>query len=234
MQKLLKKGKLYSREERSEKLLERARQKIVDVREIMLNKIPYELLFAATEAAQTVLIYAGLFPPTPRVVLSKLKILEKEKLLDQHFVDIYEEIVVMVEKIEKGTLSELSGKEIDASLRKVRVFIVKMEEILLNLEQKEREKSMTLAYRDSIKLCEKALRSRLKKVPSTDYGKILLFKKEFIDKGIVGKTHYTTLSDLYAYHKNKKAARELEKDKYLDRTHIKSLELAIEDIIKSK
>lgn len=233
MHKLLKKGKLYSREERAEKLIERAREKLVSVKDITLSKIPYELLYAATEAAQTALIFAGFFPPTPRDVLSKLKILEKEKILEQHYVGIYDELLLLIEKIERGTLGEFTGKEIESWLKKVRIFILKMEEILLNLEEKEREKNMLSAYKESMSLCEKALKSRFKTLPANDYQKIILFKKEFVDKGRIGKIHYATLSDLYAYLKNKKARKELEKEKYLDKTYIKSLELAIEDIVRS-
>ncbi|MBI5148792.1 nucleotidyltransferase domain-containing protein [Candidatus Pacearchaeota archaeon] len=232
MHKLLKKGELYSREERAEKLIERAREKLIDVRNILLDKIPYELLYAATEAAQTALIYAGFFPPTPRDVLTKLMILERQKMLEGHYIDIYEEILLLIEKIEKGTLGEFTGKEIESWLLKIKSFILKMEEILLKLEKQEREKNMLLAYQESISLCEKALQSKYKKIPETDAEKIRLFKKEFVDTGKIGKTHYFTLAELYAYHRNKKARKELEKEKYLDKTYIKSLELAISEVIR--
>jgi len=84
-----------------------------------------------------------------------------------------------------------------------------------------------------MKICEEILKKKFKNIPKDDYKKIELFKKEFVDKGLIDKTHYYTLNELYEYKNRKKTKKKIE-EKYLKGTYLKTLELAIKDIMNKK
>ena len=233
LHRLLKKGQLYSSIEKSERLLERAKEKIGENKAIFLEKMPYEILMSMTESAQTVLMYYEKVPPSPKDVVAELKkVFLSKKLIDEQLVNDYDESYELVRKIRRGRLTEFSGKDFDRYFAKAKCFIFAMEDLLIKLEQERKEKAMLKAYEDSLKLCEKALKKKIRKLPQTDKERIEQFKKYFIDTGLVDTSHYITLRELYDYKESKEKRKELEKDKYLDNIHIKSLELAVKDLAR--
>jgi len=232
LKKLLQKGELYVTEQRAEKLIENAKRDIAEARQISLEKIPFEILMVMTEAAQMALMYYGKFPPAPRHVAYELRnVFVKEKLLEEDIVEDFEDIFETVEKIHRGTLSEVTGRDIDSSVKKAKEFINVMEELMLKLEHRKRESGMEDIYKACMALCEQALKKKLKNLPKSDAEKINLFKKEFIDTKIIGLSHFKTLDDLHKYHTSKKRRKTLEKEKYLDGTYIRSLRIAMKDVL---
>ena len=109
-----------------------------------------------------------------------------------------------------------------------------MEDLMINFEKIQRKNLMYNTYDKTIKLCELILKKKRKKIPKKDLGKIKLFKKEFVDKGLIDKSHYITINELYAYRHGKKSRKKLEKSKYIDNTYLKTLELAIEELLLKK
>lgn len=232
LKKLLQKGEVYSTEQRAEKLIELAKSKLNEIRQIALEKVPFEILMAMTESAQMALMYYKKFPPAPKNIAYELRNAFVEKgLLPVSIVEFYEDMFETVMKIQKGTLSEFNGKDIDKSLGRAKMFLAVIERLLLSLEHKRREKGMEESYKTCMELCNKALKKKIKNLPKNDLGKIRLFKKKFIDTKLVGKSHYKTLADLYEYRTSKRRRKSLEKEKYLDGTYIRSLKIAMKDVI---
>jgi len=232
LKKLLQKGEAYSTEQRAEKLIEIAKLKLSEIREIALEKVPFEILMAMTESAQMALMYYKKFPPAPKNIAYELRNAFVEKgLLSNSMVESYEDMFETVMKIQKGTLSEFNGKDIDKSLNRAKIFLTVIEKLLLSLEYKRREKGMEESYKTCMELCDKALKKKTKNLPKNDLDKIRLFKKKFVDTKIVGKSHYTTLADLYEYRTSKRRRKSLEKEKYLDGTYIRSLKIVMKDLL---
>lgn len=231
LHKLLEKGQLYSTDEKAEKLLLRANQFINDNREIMLNKIPFQILMSMTESVQTILMYFDRFPPDPKNVSKELKALTKTNpMITEKLIAEYDEVYQLVSKITRGTLSEFSGHDFDRYYSLSKRFITEVEDILIMLEKEKKENDMSDAFKNCMSLCDKALKKSGRSVPSDPENKIIQFKKYFIDTGLIDVNHYTTLKELYEYCSSKEKRVELEKDKYLDRIHVKTLRLAIEDV----
>lgn len=232
LKKLLQKGEIYSTEQRAEKLIELAKSRINDIRQIALEKVPFEILMAMTESAQMALMYYKKFPPAPRNIACELRNAFVQKgLLPNSIVESYEDMFDTVLKIQKGTLSEFNGKDIDKSLNRAKIFLTVIEKLLLSLEHKRREKGMEESYKTCMELCNKALKKKIKNLPKNDLDRIKLFRKKFVDTKLVGKSHYTTLADLYEYRTSKRRRKSLEKEKYLDGTYIRSLKIAMKDIL---
>ena len=232
---LLKKKKIYSTEEKMETLIERAEDNMNKVRSIMLNDTPAEILKIITESAQIILMYEDKFVIDPDMIIKELKKLVNKDILTRECVDIYEEIVDIVEKIRDGYLTKFTGKDLDRFLKKSKEFISKTEEAVAKIEEIDKKEKIKEVYMESMRLCEKALekikgKKEIKKIPKSDLDKIRYFKKYFIDPGLIDKTHLETLKELYDYIKRKKNVN-INEDKYTDKIHLRSLELALKNII---
>jgi len=224
--KLIASGKLYSIDEKAERLMARAIEEFIEVRKILM-KAPWILLDTMTIAGQIMLSYLGIFTTSANETKKMLE-KNKEKLgLSNAYIDFYDDLIKINEKIAKGTLSEFTAVEIDKYTFKVKAFIKESENILLNLEKETEKRSIKEAYDYAIKICERAL-TRLGKVPKNDKEKIELFKKYFVDTKKVKAIHYKTLEELYNYVKGKGK----KKPKYVDKVYLKTMEIAINKLLK--
>ncbi|OIO40077.1 hypothetical protein AUJ10_03920 [Candidatus Pacearchaeota archaeon CG1_02_31_27] len=229
---LLNENKIYSREEKSERLLERAKEKLKNVREKLLIEVPAELLGIVTKSLQIVLMQKDIFVSSTRDCMILIKELENYGL-ETKYIDFYNELVDLNRKIERGTLSEFNGKDFQKWFSKVELFVLRMETLMVKFEKSKISETLNKTYNETMKICEEILKKKFKNIPKDDYKKIELFKKEFVDKGLIDKTHYYTLNELYEYKNRKKTKKKIE-EKYLKGTYLKTLELAIKDIMNKK
>ncbi|MBS3166580.1 nucleotidyltransferase domain-containing protein [Candidatus Woesearchaeota archaeon] len=221
---LLKKGKIYSIEERSEKLIEQAEKDVDLAGDIFLREICHEILMAMTESAQIVLSYYGKYPPFPKNVLQELKKVFKEnEIINKIAIDNYEEIYMVSKKIEFEQLLRLEGKEIDKYHEKAKDFIKIMEEILIHLQNKKDKKNFEKLYKAILQVCERLIKKEHKIIPKQDLKKISILKKEISSK------NFATLINLYNYiHSNKEFKQSL------DYQEIKNIYLVLDGLYNGK
>jgi len=122
------KERVYNKEEKAERLLERSDLLALNNRHLLLGAIT-NLANAGTEAAQILLLFDGKFMLNKQEIAHELEA-RYVKTLGRGVVDTYTEIVDLEEKISKGTLSEFSAKNLDYYLERLKVFIGKVEEML--------------------------------------------------------------------------------------------------------
>ena len=124
----LDKGKLFNKEERAERLMERSERSELKNRELLLDSIQ-NLSNAGTEIAQILLLVDNQFSLDKEDIAKKLSKNYKEEL-GEEIIGNYREIIDLEEKMKKGVLSEFSGENLDYYLGKINVFIKKVETIL--------------------------------------------------------------------------------------------------------
>ncbi|MFH1376790.1 MAG: nucleotidyltransferase domain-containing protein [Candidatus Woesearchaeota archaeon] len=126
----IKKKTVYSREERAEKLLERAEKFHSENRDLLLDTISL-LSNAATESAQILLLFDN------KIIFNKEKILEslKKKYSKEINLGTYQEIIDLEKKARKGTLTEFSGKNLSYYTNKVQNFIEQIEILTLKISE---------------------------------------------------------------------------------------------------
>lgn len=117
---LVKSKKIHGKDIKSERLVSRSGELLVENREFMLSSIE-ELFLAVTEAAQIFLVAKGKVVFNPRKVLKELG-----NYLDA---GIYFELLDLHEKANKGLLSEFSGEDLDYYSGKVKLFIDSLEKL---------------------------------------------------------------------------------------------------------
>jgi len=125
---LVNEKKLYYKEEKAEKLMERSDNNFIKNRQLLLDSLA-TLSAAATEAAQILLFFDN------KLILNKKKIseeLEKNyvKEIGDEIIGNYKEIIDLEEKMEKGALSEFTAENLDYYLDKMKRFIARIEEML--------------------------------------------------------------------------------------------------------
>lgn len=119
---IIKALKQSAREERADRLLQRAESYLYSTKEKLMKCLPI-LLQAATEAFQLFLLLHG------EVAINKRKIASKiEEFGDfQHESGSYLELIDLQEKAQKGVLSEFTGENVDHYKRDVEAIIKKVE-----------------------------------------------------------------------------------------------------------
>ena len=122
------KERVYNKEEKAERLLERSDLLALNNRHLLLGAIS-NLANAGTEAAQILLLFDGKFLLNKQEIAHELEA-RYVKTLGRGVVDTYMEIVDLEEKVTRGTLSEFSAKNLDYYLERLKVFIGKVEEML--------------------------------------------------------------------------------------------------------
>jgi predicted nucleotidyltransferase/uncharacterized protein YfkK (UPF0435 family) len=219
---LIEEGKLYSIDEKMERMMARAIESLMGVREKLL-KVPYMLLQCLTIAGQMMLSYLGIYTTSANETRNML-IKHKEKLkLSNSFIEDYTELIRINEKIMKGTLSEFRPSEIDAWIEKIRKHIKDTEEVLIRCENEMKVKETEEIYNEVMKLCEDMLMLKAKKIPPQDKAKIELFKLLFVETKLIDKSYYDALTELYSCVKQKKSV-------VFDKVYLRAFRAALEEI----
>ncbi len=118
---LVHKGHVYNRTEKSERLIERTYSYGVKNRELMLEALA-EIFFACMEASEIFLLSRRTILFEPKKMAAELERLGITKA------DIFRDIADLMEKAEKGVLSEFTGENIDHYSLKARAFIGEIED----------------------------------------------------------------------------------------------------------
>jgi uncharacterized protein (UPF0332 family)/predicted nucleotidyltransferase len=204
LQILLRKGRLAGTAEQVEVLIGRAPSKLDRARRIFLEEVTADLLGALTDAAHAVLMFAGVAPPAARHIGMELRRAFVSKgLLDEHTVAIYEDMFELCSKIEHGELVRLSGRELDVYLSKAVTFIERLEKLFDILDVAKRKRIIEETHELAFDTCRLALKRRGQIPPKKPEQLIAVFKRHFIDTGLVAKEH---LEVLYKIHTAKRAA----------------------------
>ena len=118
---LVHKGHVYNRGEKVERLVDRTYYYKVANRQLLLDALN-ELFLASLEAAQIFLMTKGHLNFDPKKMVSELR---KHNLKN---LDGFVDIVDLIEKVNKGVLSEFTGENADHYGEKIKNFVNEIEE----------------------------------------------------------------------------------------------------------
>ncbi|MBS3133938.1 hypothetical protein J4214_01780 [Candidatus Woesearchaeota archaeon] len=120
-----------------DKLLERVKGKLISV-------VAEDLYYAVLNPAQAILMAYGVNPPTPLETISLLReiFVKKEKLLEEKYVKILEDIRDYYKKIEHQKIKEIEGKEVDRLLKDTKDFLERIKKLFKEIEKKKENESI--------------------------------------------------------------------------------------------
>jgi len=173
----------------------------------LLDILVMDIYWGTLTPTQGLLMMYGLAPPTHKetVKLFREVFVEKEKLVEKKYADIFEEIVIKYYKgYEHGTLKKISGDELQKVYKNALDYIIKLKELRGQIEKRMQDKSIQQVYNDVFGMIGCLLGK------SGEVAIVKAFDEEFIKQG---KMPHRFLESLKFIAKTKKDTEELIKDK---------------------
>jgi uncharacterized protein (UPF0332 family)/predicted nucleotidyltransferase len=147
IKRLLQMGEIRPSKEAVEKYIERGPKRIRRVENAKIYMVVEDCYYAMLESAQAVLMFLGKSPPRPGDAPEMLrKTLIPMKLLDEKTIAYLEGVIEIRKRVEHKNVKKISGQEIDDWLKKTRVFVKKMQDMIVKIEVMKRESMIEKSY----------------------------------------------------------------------------------------
>jgi uncharacterized protein (UPF0332 family) len=158
-----------------------------------LNEIATEdIYWGIITPSQAILMLYGLAPPTPKETIALMKevFVEKEKILEQKYVDILEKVIGIYKKFEKEELKTISGKEIDILLEQSSDYMKRLKELMKQIEERMAEGEIEKVYSSVMDLVKKILGE------VSEASILVKFEKELVEKAKVSSRNLDLLKEI--------------------------------------
>ena len=195
-----------------EKLLDRVKGKLISV-------VAEDLYYAVLNPAQAVLMAYGVNPPTPVETINLLReiFVKKEKLLEEKYVKLLEEIRDYYKKIEHSKVKEVEGKEIDRLLLETREYIERLKKLYKEIEKRKENEGV----KDIHNACIAVTKDVFSIFDIEKSENLELELKKLSDKGEIPNKYYEIFKRVNALKKQKLNKVEGEKIRKEAREYIK-------------
>jgi len=173
-----------------EQMLQRVKFKL---KEIGMEDIFYSLL----TPSQAALMMYGVPPSTPKETPELLRdtFVKKAKLLEDKYVDILEKTIKTRKELEHGTITELSGKEVDELLTNAEKYLKRIRRLFSQIEKMKEKESVLHIYETIVTIIRDIL--RLEGVERVKNDEILrLFEKEMVHMGKIPEKYLRMLHEI--------------------------------------
>ena len=172
----------------------------------LLDIAVLDIYWGVLTPSQGILMMFGLAPPTPKETVKIIKevFVEKEKLLEQKYVDILEGIRAYYKEYEDGKHKSISGIELDKMVKNALDFIKRLKQLREQIEKRIQDKSIRQVHADVFGMLEALLGKK------GEAQVMKTFEEELVKKG---KMPQRLLDNLKFIVKTKKEFEELDKDK---------------------
>lgn len=198
---LLKMGKIKPSPEAIEMMMQTGDQFLQRIK-LKLKEIGLEdFHWALTTTSQAALMLFGLPPPTPKETAGVLRevFVKKEKILDEKYVKIYEEVYKIRKDIERGTKKEVTGKEIDELTKKANQYLNEMKTLFQKIETQKETENITKTQEDLIQILKELY--KVEEIEFKEQKYLENFKKHFIE---TNKLPNQILTNLKEFEKSRK------------------------------
>jgi len=173
-----------------DKLLDRTKQKLLSV-------VGEDLFYAVMNPTQAALMLYGLPPPTPKEAVKLMEeiYVKKEKMLEQKYVDILENIRQTFKDIEHKKLKEVSGSDVDKLIKDCKAYLDRIKKLFIEIQKRNEEETVVEIHNTSLNLTKDLLEElgaegvTVDKMPS-------LFKKLVCDGEKVPVKYHKVLLDI--------------------------------------
>ena len=169
-----------------EKTQEIAKRKMLDI-------VIGDIYWGVITPSQGMLMLYGLPPTNPKETVNEMKriFVDEEKMLEQKYADILEEIVIKYYKgYEHQKIKEVSGKEIDKLLKNSKDYLKRLKELREELEKRMTEKTFQEIYENVFKLLKSLFGKKAESSLIKEY------EKEIVNRGKGNPKFLHTLNNL--------------------------------------
>ncbi len=196
IKRLLQMGEIRPSKEAVEKYIERGPKRIRRVENAKIYMVVEDCYYAMLESAQAVLMFLGKTPPRPSDAPDTLrKTLVKMKFLDDAVVKDLEDIIEIRKGVEHKRIKSVTGVDLDGWINKTKVFVKKMQQLIVKIEVLKREgivdKSYTIMSETALTLLK-----ALDKIPKKDEALVSAFETHLVKPGLIHERYLDVFSDL--------------------------------------
>jgi uncharacterized protein (UPF0332 family)/predicted nucleotidyltransferase len=177
-----------------------------------------DIYYALLTPSQAALMLYGVAPPAPRETAELMKeiFVKKEKLMEEKFVKILENIIQVRKDIEHGTKKGITGKEIDQLLGDADKYLKRLKRLFSQIEKGKEEEDMVRIYDNIVTIIRDVLRMEgIEKV--SDVAIVKTFEDELIAQGKIPAKFLRSLNEIIKakkdYDEKKLTKQEVEKVK---------------------
>ena len=195
IKRLLQMGEIRPSKEAVEKFIERGPQRIKRVENAKMYMVVEDCYYAMLESAQAVLMFLGRSPPRPSDAAAELrKSLLENKFLEEKMVKDLEAIIELRKQVEHKKVKSISGQVLDSWIEKTKVFVKKMQGLIVKIEILKRENMIDkshLIMADTTLTLLKALKVQVKGKPLAK-----AFEEELVKPGLVSEKYLDVFLEL--------------------------------------
>ncbi len=163
-----------------------------------INELGMEdIFYAILTPSQAALMLYGIPPTTPKETPEQLRevFVKKEKLLEEEYVKILEEVIDVRKDLEHGTKKNISGKEVDDLLKKSEKYLNRVNKLFRDIDIMKEKESIIHTYENTLNVVRDVL--RLEGIEKAEADKIEdIFKQELVQKGKVPSKYVRMLKEV--------------------------------------
>jgi len=202
--------------------------------EQMLERVNFKLkeigmedvFYAIVTPSQAALMLYGVSPPTPKETpgLMKEVFCQKEKLLEEKYIKILQDVITLRKDLEHGTRKDVSGKEIDEIMQEGQAYLKRLQRLFTQIEKMKEQDNVVHTYDTIVTIIRDILKLEgVEKVKDIDM--VGIFETEVISKGIIPEKYLRMLKEIV------KAKKDYDQKK-LSRSDIENVDKTSREFIK--
>ncbi len=237
MRKLLEWGHFPATAEAAELRMESVPKRISRVKNVKLYMIAEDIYQAAVDAAQALLMYVGVGPPPPKVLVREFrKHMVESGLLKEEYAKFLEDVIIFRKAVEHKEIKEISGAEVDSWIDKSEKYVEELEALLKKLESERKASDIQKNYEVMVKASVAALKA-INKLPEQPEKLGEAFKKYLIEPGLVSPTYGDVFGKVIEMRKlleDKKLDKIKDRDIYMSKEYVRRFVGEVRRVIQEK
>jgi len=174
-----------------------------------INELGMEdIFYAILTPSQAALMLYGIPPTTPKETPEQLKevFVKKEKMLEEKYIKMLEEVIDVRKDLEHGKKKNISGNEVDKLLRNAEKYLKRINKLFKDIDLMKEKESIIHTYENALNVIRDVL--RLEGIEKTEAENINdIFKKELTQKGKVPSKYLRILKEVIKAKKDYKKGK---------------------------
>ncbi|HZX44790.1 MAG TPA: nucleotidyltransferase domain-containing protein [Candidatus Nanoarchaeia archaeon] len=194
---LLRMGKIKPSAEAIDMFLASGEQMLNRVKTELKNIGMEDIYYAILTPSQAALMLHGVPPPAPKETAELMReiFVDKERLLEDKYVDILEKVIKNRKDIEHGLKKDTTGKEIDEMLDDADKYLKRINRLFTQIERIKDARDMINTYESVVTIIRDVLKMEgIERVADEEVVK--LFEDELISEGKIPAKYLRILNDI--------------------------------------
>ncbi len=193
IQRLYKMGRFPATRKSAQKRMSKVPKRINRAQRMKVLIVAKDVYHAMTNSLQAVIVYMGEEVPAPKQLaeVARDKLVQRD-LLDEKYVEQYEEVYSIYKAVEHNDLDEMEGEKVDKYIEMAKEFVGEMQKMMKKIEINRKARKIQSNYESMVKTSVAALRA-LGKLPEDPKDLPRSFKENLIEEELVDPRYEITL-----------------------------------------